>query len=159
MRHQRDTVLIVLALLATAPAAAQSAEDVGRTAKDIVTSPLRDVNIVREEIPPLLAESSKDPYSLKGLRTCSQLTKEIARLDEVLGPDVDKVRPKEGQSVGEAALDLTEGLATGLIPGRGIIRRVSGAEAHDRRVRAAVLAGNLRRAYLKGYAKARDCKL
>lgn len=150
-----------LLLFATAPVAllAQSSEDVGKTAKNIVTAPFRDTNVVQEKIPPLLLQSSANPYSLAGIRNCGQFKSAIQDLDRLLGPDVDQLKPKDGQSVGETALGVTEDLATGFIPFRGVIRRISGAAAQEKKARAAVYAGGLRRAYLKGMAQGRGCKL
>ena len=146
-------------LLSVTPAAAQSGKEVEKAAETLVTSPLRDANIVKDAIPPLLAASSAAPYSLSGLRSCKQFSTAIAELDAVLGPDVDVAQGKSGASVGGVALEGVQTVASSLIPGRGIIRRVTGADAHDEKVRAAFYAGGLRRAYLKGTAHAKGCKL
>ena len=69
------------------------------------------------------------------------------------------MQPKKGESVGDLALSGVESVAGSLIPGSGIIRKVTGAEAHDNKVKAAVYAGGLRRAYLKGSARAKGCKI
>lgn len=159
MIRKETRILLLAALLGSAPALAQSVEDVGKAAENIVTKPLKDVNIVKDEIPPLLAAASQAPYSLSGLKTCQQFAAEIGRLDAVLGPDVDKVQPKKGESVGDLALSGVESVAGGLIPGSGLIRKVTGAEAHANKVKAAVYAGGLRRAYLKGTARAKGCKV
>ena len=45
----------------------------------------------------------------------------------------------------------------GAIPFRGVVRKLSGAESHDRLVQSAIIAGNVRRAYLKGLGEARGC--
>ena len=152
-------IAAAVVLLLPDPGSAQSAEDVGRTAKEIVTAPFRDTNLMKEKIPPLLLQSSADPYSLAGIRTCAQFKSAIAALDRVLGPDVDKLQAKDGQTVGEVALGLTENVVTGFIPFRGVIRELSGAAARERKARAAVYAGGLRRAYLKGTARGRGCKV
>lgn len=44
-----------------------------------------------------------------------------------------------------------------LIPFRGIVRQVSGAEAEQARWEAAIYAGVARRSYLKGVLEGRDC--
>ena len=154
-----QSVFLALALLIAPPLMAQSAKDVGNTAENIVRRPLKNANIVRDEIPPVLAAASAAPYSLDGLKTCQQYAAEIAKLDELLGPDVDRVSPKKGESVGDMALSSVERVTGSLIPGSGLIRKVSGAEAHEQKVKAAVYAGGLRRAYLKGSARARGCRV
>lgn len=158
LRKMAGCLALVSAFVAM-PALAQSVEDVGKTAENIVTKPFKDANIVKDEIPPILAGASRAPYSLSGLKTCQQFSAEVARLDAVLGPDVDKVQPKKGESVGDLALSGVESVAGSLIPGSGLIRKVTGAEAHDNKVKAAVYAGGLRRAYLKGSARAKGCKI
>ena len=45
---------------------------------------------------------------------------------------------------------LSSGAASDVIPFRGWIRKLSGAERHDKYVQAAITAGAVRRAYLKG---------
>jgi hypothetical protein len=47
--------------------------------------------------------------------------------------------------------------AEGLIPFRGWVRKLSGAERHSRLVAEAVAAGMTRRAYLKGLGQAQGC--
>ena len=159
MDRKLGRVLALAFFLTATPSFAQSVEDVGKTAESIITKPFKDANIVKDEIPPLLTAASQAPYSLNGLKTCQQFAAEIRRLDAVLGPDVDKVQPKKGESVGDLALSGVESVAGSLIPGSGIIRKVTGAEAHDNKVKAAVYAGGLRRAYLKGTARAKGCKI
>lgn len=159
MTMARCAVLVLSLAVAVAPGVAQSAKDVENTAGNIVTKPLKDANIVQEKIPPALEAASAAPYSLKGLKTCQQFAAEIAALDKVLGPDVDKLTPKSGESVGELALSSAESLAGSLFPGSGLIRKFSGAEAHEKKVKSAFYAGGLRRAYLKGTAGAKGCKL
>jgi hypothetical protein len=153
----------LLALFAAAPLTAQSAEellkDAGQSAEHIVIKPLKDANIVKAEIPPKLQAILHEPYSLKGLSTCAQFSAEIAQLTKVLGPDVDSVKPKSGDNASEMVLSEIEKTAGGLIPGGSIIRKVSGAEAQEKKAKAAVYAGSLRRAYLKGTARAKGCKV
>lgn len=152
---------IVLAAAALAPVSlqAQSAEEVGKTAENIATKPLKDANVVKTEIPPKLLAIMGQPYSLAGLKTCADFGREISQLTAVLGPDVDTVQPKKGTTTSEAVLAGIEDVAGGFIPGTRIVRKVSGAEAQEKKAKAAVYAGSLRRAYLKGTARAKGCKV
>ncbi|WP_199553958.1 hypothetical protein [Sandaracinobacteroides hominis] len=154
--------LFLVAVLVGSSAHAQSvtetAEEVGKSAGNIVTKPLKDANIVKAEIPPKLAAIMNNPYSLDGLKTCAQFSGEIAQLTKVLGPDVDATQSKKDQSATEVMLGEVERQAAGLIPGSGIIRKVSGAEKQEAKAKAAIYAGSLRRAYLKGTARAKGCK-
>jgi hypothetical protein len=58
---------------------------------------------------------------------------------------------------GDAALSALAGAASDLIPMRGWVRKLTGAEKHDRLVQSAAAAGAIRRGYLKGLGEARGC--
>ncbi|MDP3591056.1 MAG: hypothetical protein Q8R94_04200, partial [Phenylobacterium sp.] len=57
-----------------------------------------------------------------------------------------------------AALGAVAGLASSVIPFRSRVRQLSGAERHDSLVTDAVLAGAVRRAYMKGLGEAKSCR-
>jgi hypothetical protein len=152
-------IVLVAAALAPVSVQAQSASDVGKTAENIATKPLKDANVIKTEIPPKLLSIMAQPYSLAGLKTCADFGREIAELTKLLGPDVDSVQPKKGASASETALAEMENVAGRLVPASGLIRKVSGAEAQQKKAKAAVYAGSLRRAYLKGTARAKGCKV
>jgi hypothetical protein len=127
-----------------------------------VTAPLRDLNVEKTKIPDVLLTALTDPYSRPPTKwKCPQLNALIAPLDEALGPDIDGTPAGADESLmdrgSKTALGLGADLASGLIPFRGVVRRVSGAEAHDRLVQSAIIAGNVRRAYLKGLGESRGC--
>jgi hypothetical protein len=58
---------------------------------------------------------------------------------------------------GSAAFGAMASAAQDLIPMRGWVRKLSGAEKHDRLVQSAMASGAIRRAYLKGLGEARGC--
>jgi hypothetical protein len=47
--------------------------------------------------------------------------------------------------------------ASDVIPFRGWVRKLTGAERHDKLVQSAITAGAVRRAYLKGLGEAKGC--
>ena len=126
-----------------------------------VTAPLRDLNVVKTDIPEVLMAALADPYARPPARaTCRQLIAMILPIDEALGPDIDKFStddPNMRERGKSTALGLGADLASGAIPFRGVVRRVTGAAAHDRLVQDAIVAGSVRRAYLKGLGEARGC--
>ena len=129
-------------------------------ARDAALQPLVDTNLKKREIPPELQRIEADPYSIDGLRKCAQINAAIVELDGVLGPDIDAAEPmSRGDKRRRAAGEVAKGLVGGLIPFRGLVREISGAGEAQRRYHAAVEAGLIRRAFLKGYAKARRCRL
>ena len=126
-----------------------------------VTAPLHDLNVMKTKIPPILLKALEDPYArpARGWK-CSTLATLIRPLDAALGPDLDRLPPgdenllERGKST---ALGAAADLASDAIPFRGWVRKLTGAESHDRLVQSAIVAGDVRRAYLKGLGEARGC--
>lgn len=112
-----------------------------------------------KEVPPKLLAVQADPYSLAGLGKCSAIIREVGELDAVLGPDVnqavDKSRAKKRE---ETAGRVAGSVAGSVIPFRGLIGEVTGANAERRRYAEAVYAGTVRRGFLKGVGLERGCK-
>lgn len=126
-----------------------------------VTTPLRDLNVVRVDIPEILIQALDDPYARPPRNAkCATLIALIRPLNDVLGPDIDTIPPDDGPIATKGrstALGVAGDLAGGAIPFRGVVRKLTGAESHDRLVAAAIIAGHTRRAYLKGLGEARGC--
>ena len=124
------------------------------SAEDVATTPLSDLNIRKHEIPPALARAQSAPYSLAGMKSCAGLQKEISELTAILGEDVDGAY-RRGKPIipGKVAQDLVGGL----IPFRGVVREISGANADNRALQRAIYAGFSRRAFLKGVGLQRRC--
>lgn len=161
----RAVVLIaVSAAFATSAASAQvkTSDEVKReSVEGAATAPLRDLNLLRTKIPPVLLQAMADPYERppKGYR-CQQLIALVRPLDEALGPDIDRIAVQDQDPFDrsrETALGAAADLASDAIPFRGWVRKLSGAERHDRLVRDAIYAGGVRRAYLKGLGEAKGC--
>ena len=130
-------------------------------------APLRDMNLLRTKIPPVLLEAIADPYARPPGKkiSCDTLIMMITPLDLALGEDVDKRPPEDDEDLmdrskrmaGSAAFGAMASAAQDLIPMRGWVRKLSGAEKHDKLVQHAVASGAIRRAYLKGLGEARGC--
>lgn len=133
--------------------------------KGVVNQSFRDFGLMESKIPPVLIEAMADPYARVTPATCDQLTAEIRRLEAALGPDLDAPINTERLSnfargkvqARDAALDAMRSTVQDYIPFDGYIRIVSGASTHDHRVRAAIQAGSVRRAYLKGMGEMAGC--
>lgn len=129
------------------------------------TTPLSDLNLVRADIPPVLASASRGPYVLPVDRGCAALAAEVQALDAALGADLDTPPSASNPSliergsgaVGNAAVGALRGAAEGVVPFRGWVRKLSGAEKYSKEVAAAIAAGTIRRAYLKGLGQASGC--
>ena len=132
---------------------------------DAGSAPLADLNIVRANIPVVLLEAKKQPHAIPSDQTCSALTGQIQALDEALGPDLDAPASESNPSLiergvttaGDAAVDAIKGAAEGILPFRGWLRKLTGAERHSKEVSAAIAAGSVRRSFLKGFRAARNC--
>ena len=132
----------------------------------VVSAPLRDANILRTKIPEVLLQAIADPYERPGFPrraksayVCRALGALVGALDDVLGPDLDV--PEERQGLAHRGRDTAMGFmaaaASDVVPFHSWIRKLSGAEQHDRLVQNAITAGAVRRAYLKGLGEARGC--
>lgn len=151
------TACMVGALPAAAqdkPAQPRSIRDKDVNAVDVVATPVSDLGLRNGKIPPVLEAAVADPYDMAGIRTCAQISTRVGELDMVLGPDRDIPQERAAKlSAGRVA----QAAVGSFIPFRGIIREVSGANSHQRKVNDAVEAGTARRSFLKGYGQARGC--
>ena len=147
---------LTLPLLALAAPASAQDDVTDRTPNvvDVAMTPLSDLNLRRDPIPPILVWAQENPYSSTGLSDCDNILRGIGDLDAVLGDDVDT------QPDAESRLSITgvAQRAIGMfIPFRGIIREISGANDHEYKFAQAIAAGLMRRSYLKGLGEARGC--
>lgn len=126
-----------------------------------VQAPLRDVNVLRTKIPEVLLVALADPYARPRRLSCREITALELPLEDALGPDLDQP-PPDGESLGEqgreGALGMVAGAASDIIPFRSWVRKLTGAERHDKLVQRAIMAGMVRRAYLKGLGESKGCK-
>lgn len=159
----RARILLTAAALTVLPAplAADDTEaektvvtDESVSARDVAATPIQDLNLDKDEIPPLLIEAQEDPYGTTGLRTCRNYAAAIGELDAYLGADFDVIEmEKRKLSVGGVA----QSVVGAFIPFRGVIREISGANKHEEQLRDAILAGMMRRAFLKGMGLKLGC--
>jgi hypothetical protein len=163
-------IVSALALTAAAPLAAEPGvpdkpaasdkpdspiTDKDISARDVVTTPASDLNLKKDEIPVLLTAAEQRPYTLRGLDNCRQLAGAISDLDDVLGDDVD-VPQTDGKRLKPGR--VAQSVVGSFIPFRGVIREISGANAHERALQAAIMAGVARRSFLKGIGQGKGCR-
>lgn len=154
--------LTALALVLTLGACAS---DTSKRMGSAAVTPLNDLNVVRADIPDVLEHAQKGPYQMPKDASCIVLTLEIRRLDEVLGADLDAppsdTRPslldRASTLANDQAVNAVRRTAEDLIPFRGWVRKLSGAERYSKKVAAAITAGSVRRAFLKGVAASQSC--
>lgn len=127
-------------------------------------TPLEDIGLRKREIPSTLKGYAANPYGRVDTDECAAVQKELAQIAALLGPDVDapkvalSAREEYMETGGNLLSDAVVGVVksqTDFIPFRGVVRRITGAEANERAVNQAIEAGKLRRAYLRGYSEAR----
>ncbi len=151
----RPLMFLVIALLAGC-----ASNDQAKVA-GAVTTPLNDLNLVNAPIPDTLARAQRGPYEAPGDASCAGLAMDVRALDEVLGPDLDAPASDANPSLIERGSNLALGAvqktAEGVVPFRGWVRKLTGAERYSKQVAAAIAAGTVRRAYLKGMAQAKSC--
>jgi len=138
----------------------------GNEVTDAMTTPLSDLNLVRGDIPAVLVSAQKAPYLLPGDASCGALAGEVRALAGVLGADLDTpatasnpgMIERGSNAAGDAAVGSLRGAAEGVMPFRGWVRKLSGAERYSRDVQAAIAAGTVRRSFLKGVGLAKGCE-
>lgn len=166
MRYAPLTGALMLVLLGActtarsdgSPQIQTTSEATSENLEGAMSSPLRDVNVLRTKIPDVLLQAMADPYVRPRPADCARLRDQIEPLDEALGPDLDRPAEQGDATLSShTAYGAVAGLASDVIPFRGWVRKLSGAERHDELVRSAILAGAVRRAYLKGLGEARGC--
>lgn len=159
---------LIRLMAATALSMGLAACSTGRTAdtrrgvSDAAYTPLRDVGLIRPEIP-LILRNLQYPYSTATLTDCTAVTREIGQLDSVLGPESYQPGPnrniwdRSGDFVEEQAIEAAQDTAQDLIPFRSWVRRISGASRAERDALRAVANGQQRRTFLRGYGASLGC--
>ncbi len=156
--------ILATGLLAVAVASCSTGRtsDTRRGVSDAAYIPFRDVGLIRPEIP-LLLRNLQYPYATASLNDCSAVSREIAQLDGVLGPESYQPGPnrnvwdRSGDFVEEQAIEAAQDTAADLIPFRSWVRRISGANRAEREALRAVANGQQRRTFLRGYGASLGC--
>ena len=149
----------------TAPPANDAASPVGnKTLTDAALSPLSDFNIRKRERPEVLMRLQEDDlYFVELEASCPWYDARIEELDDVLGDDYDVEKEsssnleKMGQAGKGAVLSSVASAAGTYIPGRSIVRSLSGAKARQKKTRQIYQKGVARRSFLNGVALAKGC--
>lgn len=155
--------IALLGACSTTKGAEERVDDVRRGVVDAAASPFRDIGLVRPEVPDTL-QGLAYPYSNQGLTVgCDAVLYEIGKLDAILG--VEHFQPGAERGISSKGLDAIEGAvinaardaAGDIIPYRGWVRRLSGAAKAEKEASRAIIQGQTRRAYLRGYGAALGC--
>ena len=147
-------------LLLAGPALAQTepskTQQIEQDAATVAKSPLKDVGVVKDQIPQVLIDARTGTYVLPAPLTCKTIFDAVDALDAELAPDLDaaSTQIKSGMS----ATEIGETVVHGLTPLRSWVRKLSGAEKNANEVQAAIMAGSVRRGYLKGVGLQMGCK-
>lgn len=146
----------MLAACASTPDGARPASVVGNnpTAADVALTPVTDLNLRRDPIPPILLQARNGPYAVVNTGSCASIAPEMSMLNAVLGEDYDTATIPRRTVTPEK---VAQQVVAYFIPFRGVIREVSGANRHEWEFRQAISAGLMRRAYLKGRGEEMGC--
>jgi hypothetical protein len=143
-----------------------SNDDQSNSWGDAVMAPLEDLNLRKHEIPEILTLATTKPYDLTGLDNCEAIASEVTKLDSLLGADFDEppapedsrtLREKGGEAAGDVARGSVRNATRSIIPFRGLVRQMTGAQRHQKELDTAIQAGKVRRAYLKGVGMNKNC--
>ena len=164
----RAAALAAFALSVGACASSKSDEDgrVDTTRREMTSAaaaPLRDVNIIRPDVPDVIQEIHYPYYTTMLGGGCPSILYEIGRLDQVLGresyqPGEDPtLTDRAADEVSNVAVDAVED-AVNIIPFRSVVRRATGAQRAQRDAERAIRLGQMRRTFLRGYGAALGCR-
>lgn len=153
MKPHAHLAAAVALTLTAASAHAQSMPE--PDAREVVRTPLRDLNIDARDIPEVLTTAAQNPYDTAGLTRCSAIVSQIAALDTVLGADYDIAADDGSDRISEGRIG--QSVVGSILPFRGVLREVTGAASNDRKLRAAYTGGLVRRSFLKGWGLGRGC--
>lgn len=127
-------------------------------------APLHDLNMMQDQIPPVLLRAENKPYDLAGVNSCGDVLDRVSELDLALGPDVDTPKQRKRTRVSRGAdfaastaLDAAGSAAEHFIPMRGTLKQLTGATRYEKHAQHAVLAGQTRRSFLKAVGMAHGC--
>ncbi len=143
-----------------------STDDQSNSWGDAVMAPLEDLNLRRKDIPEILTQAVTKPYDLTGLDNCEAIASEVTKLDSLLGADFDEppppqdtktLRERGGEAAGDVARGSVRNATRSIIPFRGLVRQMTGAQRHQKEMDTAIQAGKVRRAYLKGVGMNKNC--
>lgn len=155
--------IVALLMIVSGCSSHSSKEDTSQKIGAAVTAPLTDLNLIKTKIPNALRVALKNPYAEPADSSCASLTLEINALDEALGPDLDTpvTHKDEGliaRSLVSESVSAIRKSTESVVPFRNWVRKLSGAERKSKAVAAAISAGGIRRAYLKGIGQAHKCQ-
>ncbi|MGD9815715.1 MAG: hypothetical protein AB7Q23_11395 [Hyphomonadaceae bacterium] len=164
MRANQWIKLVAVAAIGLSVAACSTGRtaDTRRGVSGAAAQPLRDVGLIRPEIP-LLLRNLQYPYATATLTDCNAVAREIGQLDSVLGPESYQPGPnrniwdRSGDFVEEQTIEAAQDTAADLIPFRSWVRRISGASRAERDALRAVANGQQRRTFLRGYGASLGC--
>ncbi len=130
-----------------------------------ITAPLSDFNLVQTPIPVVLQIAQNGPYAPLTDTSCANIAAAVLALDAALGPDVDapghehSLTEKGASAIENAGISALRSTTEGIVPFRGWIRKLTGAERYSEKVASAIGAGVVRRAYLKGVGYSNHCQV
>ncbi len=162
MRTLGKIAVVAAACVSVVACSTGRTADTRRGVSGAASIPLRDVGLMRPEIP-LLLRNLQYPYATATLSDCAAVTHEISQLDAVLGPESYQPGPnrniwdRSGDFVEDQAIQAAENTASDLIPFRSWVRRISGASRAERDALRAVANGQQRRTFLRGYGASLGC--
>ncbi len=119
-------------------------------------APLYDLNFKKDEIPAPLADL-KNIFTPPPEESCRNMRREIYALNGVLGPEeiVTSDDPEKVLTLNPSG--ALESAMSSLIPYNDILKYLSGATAHEKKLARAIFRGHARRAFLRGWEVGRGC--
>lgn len=143
-------IAFVAAFSLSACTTTQAKKNVMDTPEAVVEAPVKALNLQKKDIPEFL-ETLGNPYDGTTEMSCAALTADIEQLTEFAGPDWDSDDhfTKTGRTTSE--------FVDAILPYGGLVRFISGASEHDKKLVATTDYAIVRRAHLKTLRTEKGC--
>ena len=128
----------------------QAVKNTKSAPSDIANAPVKALNLKKKDIPEFLVDADT-PYLSAGSSSCADINTELGQLTEFLGPDWDSA--DHYSKVGGTGGNLFDAI----LPYGGLVRFMSGASKHEKKLLQAADYASVRRAYLKTTAANKGC--
>ena len=129
----------------------QAAKNTMTAPKAVVSAPGKALNLKKVKIPQSLTKRD-NPYIGGPDLTCDSISAEVANLTKFVGPDLDTIDHLERNA------RTSEEFVDAALPYGGLVRFVSGASKHERRILQASRYAITRRAFLKTMGISLKCE-
>lgn len=117
--------------------------------------PIYSVNLIKKEIPENLVQLT---VVYQAPRDCKEYWQELLLLNSALGDDLIDKKSGKNEAITIHLGQMLGKQVASTIPFNSIVKSLSGAKKHEKKRLSALVRGQARRSYLKGWAEGARCE-